>query len=174
METKRQEFDIEITLKGRLAVDPAAIEKVLAHESTKCSVDDWQAWVGSRYGRNFQTALVQALLADQEICSGFLLSLARFYAGEALTNDTPMLGEIGYDELPRLLARALPREHAETLRDLVRTGADLDANMPALYGGGQESRCVYSTKPMAVSLVKITRGDGTPEVLSTPGERADG
>lgn len=146
----RKDFDVEFVVRGRISFDPAKLNEVPTGFSDP---EEGKEWAASPYGVSLQTAVLEALLADQELLTGLVIDKAAFLASQCLEEggSAPILGRMSEEEFLWRLMEALPSPQGKIIREMIAEKADVDANLPVLY----ESGCIKVSAPFRVVIASI-------------------
>lgn len=161
VESQKKTFEIEITMTGRLAVDPGVLDPILKKYFERMTPEGRERWVSGGFGEKFQRAVLKAMLSDVELLSGFLLSQARNGAEEMLADeDHEMVGEIAEDDLYDRLIELLPPRDSEVLRKIIKED-NVDGDLPVFWYHdvsceNDQWGCFSTEKKVGITQVRIT------------------
>ena len=165
----RKEFDVEFVVRGRFAIDTAKIREICEKSAARSFNEKGQAapelgkkWLESPCGLNFQAAVVDTILLNQQLLTGFLLDKGAFLAAEILGDKSPsgaIIGRPRESEFIDLLVDTLEPPHREVLKELVDDDCEIDANLPALFedaGSAERWGCFEVSKPFKVVVAAVS------------------
>lgn len=170
----RKEFDVEFVVRGRFAIDSSMVDEIcgriaadIRDENGRSDTGFGKQWLESSYGASLQAAVIDVILTNQDLLTGFLLDKGAYLAGECLGDEkdsAAIPGRLGEEEILESLANRLPPVHRQTMRDMIDDCVDLDANLPVLFDYGALERlpswgCIEVSQPFKVTVASISDVD---------------